>query len=215
MGTMQNYPIAIVDSNELTRAGLAIVLRSLGLEAAHVQLFADGTVFETSLNTQRIVTVIVVDHELNLKRLMHATRRWRTVQPTLRIIVISDNLTQRAIRFLSSAGVRGYLLMTDDAAVHLFEALDRVAYGHYISPQLGESIIRRTREAEELQLRYSHLDVLKLISSGHTNHEIAQILGYTHRTLYRIRSDLREALNTRSNEQMVDEARRSGLIDRL
>lgn len=215
MGTIQSYPIAIVDSNELTRAGLAIVLRSRGFEAAHVQQFADGTVFEASLSTQRIVTVIVVDHELNLKKLMHATRRWRTVQPTLRIIVISDNLTKRGIYFLSSAGVRGYLLMTDDAVDHLFEALDKAAYGHYISSQLGESIIRRMREADQLQLRYSHLDVLKLMSSGHTNHDIAQILGYSRRTLYRIRSELKKAFNTRSTEQLVDEARRSGLIERL
>lgn len=215
MGTIQSYPIAIVDSNELTRAGLATVLRSKGFEVGHVQQFADGTAFEASLNTQRIVTVIVVDHELNLKKLMHATRRWRTVQPTLRIIVISDNLTKRGIYFLSSAGVRGYLLMTDDAVIHLFEALDKAAYGHYISPQLGESIIRRMREADQLQLRYSHLDVLKLMSSGHTNHDIAQILGYSRRTLYRIRGELRKAFDTRSTEQLVDEARRSGLIDRL
>jgi DNA-binding NarL/FixJ family response regulator len=103
--------------------------------------------------------------------------------------------------------------MTDDAALHIPDALDRIGLSHYISPQLSTSILVRKQRANQLHLRDEHLDVLNLIVNGQNNHEIAQIMGYTPRSLYRIRKELRNALGARSNEQLVDEAYKHDLID--
>jgi DNA-binding CsgD family transcriptional regulator len=73
----------------------------------------------------------------------------------------------------------------------------------------------RQREATRLHLKEAHLDILNLISKGHSNQEIAQTLGYARRSLYRMRNELRRALDVRSNEQLIDEARSRGLIDGL
>jgi DNA-binding NarL/FixJ family response regulator len=215
MGTMQSYPIAIVDSNELTRAGLETILRSAGFERSDIKSFRDSPSFEGCLQTQRFKTVIVAEYMVMTEQLSHSIERWCALQSDLLILVISDSLSQRSVHLLSRRGVRGFMLITDDVARQLPDALMIIRHRNYISPLLSASILARQREAARLHLTETHLDVLNLISKGHSNQEIAQTLGYARRSLYRMRKELRKALDVRSNEQLVDEARNRGLIDGL
>jgi PAS domain S-box-containing protein len=73
--------------------------------------------------------------------------------------------------------------------------------------------LRTEAPARAAELAPRELAVLRLVAAGHTNAEIANLLGYSLRTIESSRTRLRAGLGLRSRSELVRFARNAGLVE--
>ncbi len=131
-----------------------------------------------------------------------------------------------------AAGASGYLTK-QAAAEELVSALEAIAEGNvYLQPALARWLLedyqwlsnRRGAAAsaaiEEPQMEPTSLDVLsarerqvlEMVAQGHSNMEIGQRLGLSHKTIARHRERIMKKLNLHSRTELVKFAIRTRLI---
>ncbi|MEQ8673711.1 MAG: LuxR C-terminal-related transcriptional regulator [Aggregatilineales bacterium] len=82
----------------------------------------------------------------------------------------------------------------------------------YVSPKAA-ALTYMMRRQTSLSLTETDRDVLWLLAEGYNTQKIAAMADLTTRSVYRIREKLRKILNVKTNEQIVDAARKRGLLD--
>jgi two-component system response regulator NreC len=126
--------------------------------------------------------------------------------------------TSPTLRQAFDAGATGYLLK-DAADVDLVLAVRTVAEGGaYVHPRLGATLLTAEPAAARLsgpggELSDREQDVLRLISLGHTNGEIAQELFLSVRTVESHRMHLTQKLRLHTRAELYAFARDAGLLD--
>ena len=130
--------------------------------------------------------------------------------PGLRVLVLSDHLSEYYVQRLITHGASGFIYKRDHLEDCMVVGIRTVAQGHiYLSPQASALPYGR-RNGDGLNA--TDLEVLQLISRGFTVQEISSRVGIVDRSVYRIRSKLRTYLDVRTNEQLVEAAQRRGLL---
>jgi DNA-binding NarL/FixJ family response regulator len=130
--------------------------------------------------------------------------------PAARIIVLTtyvgDALALRALR----AGAVGYLLK-GTLRKELLDAIRAVHAGRrHIPPEIAQEIALRTGEDE---LSDREISVLKLVSEGQANKEVAHALSITEDTVKGHLKSIFNKLNVRDRTEAVTLAVRRGIID--
>jgi two-component system, NarL family, response regulator LiaR len=122
---------------------------------------------------------------------LSATRLLKTEFPRLTVVVLTVSDDEHDLVEAVKSGAHGYLLQ-DLEAEAFFEALDAVEHGEsVIPPRLGRQLLnefasrggQRLPPAEEDVLTDREREVLRLVSAGHTNREIADRLGISENTV--------------------------------
>ncbi|HOW66613.1 MAG TPA: response regulator transcription factor [Candidatus Paceibacterota bacterium] len=107
--------------------------------------------------------------------------------------------------------VKGYVLK-ESAVSDIFDAIRSVMSGHrYISPTLGDFLVRRRNDAELLRARKPGLDrltpaerrILRLIAEDKTSKEIAAELGLSPRTVENHRTNICDKLDVHGVHGLV------------
>ena len=127
------------------------------------------------------------------------------------VVLLSRRLQAEYIRQVIQAGARGCIYRDDqleDSVPMAIRVVRRDVV--YISPKATEVMTSGSLVWNNLSPRARH--VLKMMAQGMTVKEIARDLKVTPKTIYRDRERLREALNVGTNEQIVAEALRQGLL---
>lgn len=141
---------------------------------------------------------------------MEVVSRLYNHHPLIKIVILSDYLNEYYIQRLIDYGAVGFIYKDDHLTETLVSGILTIAAGHiYLSPQASGLPYRRIND--EI-LNQTDIAVLQLLASGMTVQEIASRLGVVPRTVYRIRSKLRDYLHVRTNEQIVEAARQRDLI---
>ena len=136
--------------------------------------------------------------------------------PRAAILVVSmiDNPADVQLSF--AAGARGYL-PKEAASTDLIDAVRHVSQGReYLHPRLGASLASRSAAgtpSAASPLGEREIAVLRLVAAGHTNAEIAAILGLSLRTIEKHRSSLHHTLGVRTRAELVREASERGLLE--
>lgn len=131
--------------------------------------------------------------------------------PDAAVLVLSMVDDLDAVETALRSGANGYLLK-DAASTELIEAIRMVAtQGAYLQPSLGMALTRR-RHQEDTVLTDRERAVLRLIALGHTNTEIAEVLGVSLRTVETARARVSEKLEAPSRTQLVRYALDHGLL---
>ena len=128
------------------------------------------------------------------------------------LTIVEDELD--AVRLLRT-GVRGYVVKTEEAKA-LIRAVKQVAAGGtYLSPRLSDFLHRAylTGDGLEMRLTAREQQVLRLVVSGHTSREAAEMMGVTSKTIEGYRARLMGKLGVRDMAGLVRYAVRRGLID--
>lgn len=128
-----------------------------------------------------------------------------------RIIVLTTHHQLYYVHTMFEKGARGYLLKSDSPE-EILKAIECVLEGKtYVSVQLEPILCRN--DTRKLFLSRREREVLKLISEGYTNVEIAEKLFISPLTVDSHRKNIIAKLGVKNTAEMVSFALKSGFID--
>lgn len=133
--------------------------------------------------------------------------------PDARVLVLSMHESPDVIKRAFAAGASGYVAKAA-ADEELIDAIRVVADGgRYLNPALGARIAGPGSEGPLDELSDREREVLRLLALGHTNHEIADELVVSVRTVESHRAHIMRKLRTQTRAEMVAIALQGGLLD--
>jgi two-component system, NarL family, response regulator NreC len=150
---------------------------------------------------------------------IEVTRKLLELDCDTRVLMLTMHEDRGLLREAVRAGASGYVLkraMEGD----LIQAIRLVASGEmYIHPQMVRALlsdpmpqpVARKVEVETLSPR--EIEVLRFICQGYTNHEMADEMSISVRTVESHRANLMGKLNVRSRVELVRYARTRGLLN--
>jgi len=209
--------IILADDHALFRDGVSSLLQAWGHDV----------VGRASSGAEAVDLVIRLEPDLVLMDVrmpgmsgVQATREIAANRPDTPIVMLTVSEDEDDLFAAIQAGARGYLLKDLEAA-QLRAMIDSVARGDAaISPATAARIIRHLSSRGAVaeapapdRLTARELDVLRLVTAGRHNKEIAAELGITENTTkYHLRNIL-EKLHAQSRTEVATRALREGLLD--
>lgn len=200
--------ILTVDDHPMLREGIAAVVRP----RSDMTLVGEAEDGAGAIDAYRALRPDVTLMDLQMPNLngVDAIIRIRAEFPSARIIVLTtyvgDALALRALR----AGAVGYLLK-GTLRKDLLDAIRAVHAGRrHIPPEIAQQI---AQHAGEDSLSEREVGVLKLVSQGHANREIARRLFISEDTVKGHMKSIFTKLDVNDRTQAVTLAVRRGIID--
>lgn len=211
---MQPIRIVVVDKQDLSRHGIQTLLTKTDYPIQVMGAFADLASAEAYLQTNRAHILLLDDTLPRALELDQLISRLRTLHPGLNIIVLANRINPRYVRRVFDSGARGFIYKHDRLEDILVLAIKTVWDGNsYLSPRAMTLFCSSWQNTDPNELNQNDLAVLQLMGEGYNPQEIALQLDLSIRSIYRIYGRLRTLLNVRTNEQIVDTARKRGLLD--
>lgn len=211
--------VIIVDDHPLVREGLRKILE-YNTEITVLDEAGDG---QGAINLARSLRPDVVLMDINMPGTngIEATRVIKREFPSMGVIALTIHEEEEYVLELVRAGVSGYVLKDIDPS-KLVETVKTVARGHsVIDPLITNKIFgeisrlsrnRRVREEWET-LTDREMDVLKLISQGRSNKEIARTLTISEKTVKNHITNIFRKLQVEDRTQAVLFALKHHLVE--
>lgn len=214
---MQQQPelvvrLALLDPQTIFREGL----RALVDREADLEVVAQAPSFEALADCAAEPHLVITDLALpdaprgQIIELLHARFPDASI---MALTALSDLAT---VQQVLASGADGYVLKSA-ATADLFAGIRTVARGSlYLQPSIGIAFASRPPEdiahAAVGGLTPKETDVLRLLALGHTNAEIAQVLGASLRTIETHRAHIHQKLDLHSRAHLVRFALDVGLL---
>jgi DNA-binding NarL/FixJ family response regulator len=208
--------VLLVDDHTLVRNGIASLLTANNIEV--VGEASDG--LEALEKTRQLKPdIVLMDIKMPRYDGLEATRLIKAEMPQVRIVILTVSDDDEDLFEAIKSGAEGYLLKNIQAKEFL-ALLSGVAKGEAaISPLLAAKIIEEfSRQMKEAvappsvsELTEREIDVLKLVTDGALNKEIATTLYITDNTVkYHLRN-IMEKLHLRNRAQVAAYAVSKGI----
>ena len=210
--------IVLADDHALFRDGVSSLLQAWGHEVVGS---AAGGREAVDLVIRLEPDLVLMDVRMPGMSGVQATQAIALVRPDTPIVMLTVSEDEEDLFAAIRAGARGYLLKDLEAA-QLRAMIDTVARGEAaITPATAARIIRHLSslnaapgESAPDRLTARELDVLRSVTAGQRNKEIAAELGISENTVkYHLRNIL-EKLHAQSRTEVAMVAMREGLVDR-
>jgi DNA-binding NarL/FixJ family response regulator len=209
--------IVLADDHALFRDGVSSLLQAWGHEVVGR---ASNGAEAVELVLRLEPDLVLMDVRMPVKSGVQATREIAAVRPQTPIVMLTVSEDEDDLFAAIQSGARGYLLKNLEAA-QLRTMVDTVARGEAaITPATAARIIRHLSslgapagEPAPDRLTARELDVLRLVTAGRHNKQIAVELGISENTAkYHLRNIL-EKLHAQSRTEVATRALREGLLD--
>lgn len=207
--------VLLVEDHAVVRQGLRLVIDG----QPDVEVLAEAGSLAQAVAIRADPDVIVTDLLLGDAQGVEVVAGLRERFPRAHILVLSMMGTQSDIHLSLTTGARGYI-PKEAAAEDLVEAIHKVAAGEeYLHPALGASLLRRLAIGSQApvegigSLTPREIEVLRLLALGHTNSEIAGLLGVSARTVEAHRGQVMDKLGAQSRAELVRVAAGAGLLN--
>ena len=210
--------VIVADDHHLVRQGIRALLEKAD-DIEVVGEAADGQE-AVELVEQLVPDVLVMDMAMPRLSGNQAIGRVRALGVATRVVILSmysdETLVGQALR----NGARGYLLKRS-VTEELLLAIRAASRGEiYLSPAISRSIVadflmlQADAEASNPfeRLTSREREVLQLISEGHTNKAIAQVLKVSVKTVEKHRANLMSKLNVHDLAGLIRMAIQHGLV---
>jgi two-component system response regulator NreC len=207
--------VLVVDDHAVVRSGLRRVLDAdAGIETVGEAADAERAVFE-AIETRP--DVVLLDVMMPGKTGIEGMPTLLQAVPGVKVLVLSMQDDPRYVREAFDAGASGYVLK-EAADTEVVAAVKAVAAGEsYVHPTLGAKLVaadaEERRRAERDPLSEREREVLRLLTLGHTNQEIAKMLYISVRTAETHRAHIMQKLSLSSRAELVRYAIAEGLLD--
>lgn len=199
---MQIKRIILADDHSFIRLGLIQILKDEYPNAEIKQVSdAESLIREVSMHEWDLV---ISDLDMPGRSGLEALEQIKILNPTLPVLILSiypEDLY--AVRVLK-AGPAGYL-NKNSAPEELIIAIQRIAMGKkYITPEIAEKFLYTDPEKKPHELLSNReFEVFKLLASGKTVSQVAEILSVALTTVSTHRSRIMEKLHLNTNSDLT------------
>ncbi|MEI8082084.1 MAG: response regulator transcription factor, partial [Actinomycetes bacterium] len=148
---------------------------------------------------------------------LEATRQIKSLQPRIKVVVLTVHSTQEYVFQILQAGGSGYVLK-QAAVSELIQAIRAVYQGDsFLSPSISRQVVDEYgRRAAAMEDKFDKLtarerEVLQMIAEGRTNRQIAGLMHVTVKTVEAHRASLMIKLGLHSIAELTKYALRKGI----
>jgi DNA-binding NarL/FixJ family response regulator len=202
--------VVIVDDHPLVRSGIRADLADEG----DIEILGEGETAERAVSLAGSLRpdVLLLDLLLPGASGYEVIPRIVEASPGTKVVICSAMTSAGSIRRAFSAGASGYVAKRASDG-ELLEAIRRVvADQRYVDPSLGASLVAPLDAGLPESISDRERDVLQLLALGYTNHEIANMLFISVRTVDTHRAHIMRKLELHSRAELVMFALANGLI---
>jgi DNA-binding NarL/FixJ family response regulator len=182
--------IGIVDDHALVREGLRLILGAL----PDMDVIGEASDAAAALSMAELLQpdIMLVDLTLDGSDGVVLVRDLTARHPLIRVIAVTMHHHEETVRQVFLAGAAGYVVK-GAASADLIAALRAVANNqHYIHPVVASVVVvdslRWLRQSDRLSPR--EIEVLRLVTAGHTAVETGRALGISAHTVSRHLSNM-------------------------
>jgi DNA-binding NarL/FixJ family response regulator len=207
--------ILIVDDHEVVRDGIKRIFD----EQTNQTIFGEASSAPEALKLarERDWDLAVLDLTLGDRSGLEVLKGLRQICPALPVLILSMHSEEQYARTAFKAGAAGYITK-DSRRTELAEAMDRViGGGRYVSPALAEKLVISLQRGIDRPLHETlserEFQVMKLIGSGKTVGEIAEILSLSDKTISTYRARILQKLSLKNNAELIHYALQNKLAD--
>jgi len=212
---MEKIKIILVDDHKLIRDGLKSIINTTN-NIKVINEFSCGRDVIKYLETEAAnVDVILMDITMPELNGIDTTEIIKKLHPQLKIIALTMHAEEAYIIKMIKAGALGYILK-DTSKEILIEAIQTVAknekyYSYDVSIKLI-NLLLNDEKPNDPQISERELQILKFITEGCTNKEIAKKLAISDRTVETHRRNIIKKLNVKNTAELVGYALNNGLV---
>jgi DNA-binding NarL/FixJ family response regulator len=214
---MTPFAIVLADDHVIVRQGLnRIIEGGAGMEVVGE---ADDGLELLRLLKRVPCDLVVLDISMPRLRGIEAIPEVRSIQPAVKVLVLTMHREMELVNAALSAGADGYVLK-EDAATQVFAAIGKIRKGGtYVSPRLADDMTHEWARSgrtdapaggERLTLR--EREILKLTAEGHSSREISGFLCISSRTVEHHRAHIMTKLRLRKTADVVRYAVHGGYV---
>ena len=204
---MHEIRVLVVDDHAILRDGIRSLLERQD----------DMTVIGEAANGQEALEQIARLHpdivlmDINMPGMngLEATRHVKTLYPHVKILILTQHDSQEYISPLLQAGASGYVLKRSGGR-EVVNAIRQVfEQGAYLEPRVARQVLNqysngeRTREQGIESLTEREHEVLRLISIGKSNKEIARELVISPKTVSVHRTNIMTKLDVKNSFELI------------
>jgi DNA-binding NarL/FixJ family response regulator len=213
--------IVIADDHEVVRQGVRAVLEAQPGWRVTAEAETGRSAVEVVL--QHRPDVAVMDITMPGLNGLEATRQILRVAPELQILILSLHDSEQLVREVLASGARGYLLKSD-ASRDLVTAVDALSRRQtFFSSRISEVVLRGylkgvslfagTETPEAGQLTPREAEIVRLLTIGNSNKQVAYQLQISAKTVETHRRRIMDKLQLGSIADLVRYAIRHRMIE--
>jgi len=151
--------------------------------------------------------MVVLDLSLSGRSGLDVLKDLKQIQPGTPVLVLTMHSEEQYARRAFKAGAAGYITK-DSSRAELSTDIDKVlSGGKYVSPILAEKLItyleKGTDRPPQDMLSDREFEVMRLIASGKTVSEIAQLLALSDKTISTYRARILEKMGMKTNAELT------------
>jgi DNA-binding NarL/FixJ family response regulator len=211
--------VLVVDDHTIVREGVRLLLEA----QADIEVIGEAADGQQALKLVRQFRpdLVVMDIQMPNLNGLEATRTIKQEFPQIHILALTMYESDDYFFQVLNAGASGYVLKKA-ASADLLTAIRAVHSGDvFLYPSVARRLVSdylgRVKSGEEKNsydgLTAREREVLKLIAEGHTNQVIAEKLVISPSTVQTHRTRIMQRLNLHSRAELIQYARRKGLLD--
>ena len=197
--------ILTVDDHAIVRNGVKILFENHPETATFGE--ASNAQEAVRLVREQAWDVVVMDITLGDRSGIEVMKELRLIRPKLPVLILSMHSEAQYARRAFKAGASGYITK-DSLPDALARAIIKVAQGgKYVSPTLAEMLVMDVdggiERAPHETLSDREFEIMRLIASGKTVSEIAELLSRSVKTISTYRSRIMEKMGMRTNAEIT------------
>lgn len=211
----QSADIIIADSQYLITEGLKSVLK----DSYIVSLLPSSRVELINALNQKVPSVLIMDPSQMDFDSFNDIRDLRLKYPQMAVIILTNSLTRNEVVEMNGCGIKNILHKSAEKE-ELFDCIEAALKGKkYFSGQILDLLMepaeKKVIQGNQVQLTASEIEIVRLLSQGLTNKDIAQKKFLSVHTIMTHRKNIMRKLGASNASEMIMFAIRSGLIDNI
>lgn len=214
---MNKIRVLVVDDHAILRDGI----RSLLDRQSDIQVVGEASngqeALEKTLESQP--DIVLMDIAMPEMDGMQATRLIHERFPAVRVLILTQHDNPEFIRPLIQGGASGYVLKKSGGKEVLNAIRQVYEQGAFLEPSVARQLMDQYQSSEETSdvsiphLTEREMEILKLIVSGKSNKEIAQMLVISHKTVSVHRSNIMAKFDVHNSLELIRYVSRHRILD--